>query len=796
MYEFIRYGLNSAASLSTAAYAERTGRPTHRPHTLTIRRVLMAAMLLALLPASSYAQLPSGWTASNIGNPWLKGSAQYSSGTYTISGSGSDIAGSRDQFMFVYQQLQGDGVITARVSSLDRPNDAAKAGVMFRASLTQSSQHALMFVSAAQGTGFQRRISDSGTNRLTAGSTASAPRWIRLERRGSTFSAYESADGATWSLVGTETMSAPATMYVGLAVTSHNTSALANATFRSVSVSTPALPSGWSAGDVGAPAVKGQTTYSAGAFSVTGGGADVWGTADQFQFAYTQIDGDVDIVTRVASVQNTNVWTKAGAMIRASLDAGSAHGSMFVSASRGAAFQRRRTTGATSLSTAGSTAPAPMWVKLSRRGSTITASQSTDGSRWTTVGSDTITLPSRVYVGLAVTSHDASAAAKSVLDSVTVTPVSATQNQAPTVSLTAPANGTHYTAPGTLTLTAAASDSDGRVTRVDFYSNGTIVGSSTASPYSVPWSSVPAGTYTLTAVATDDDAATTTSSPVTIVVDGAGQPPTVSLTAPANGSTYQAPATVTVTASASDADGSIAKVEFYAGTALIGSDASSPFSVAWSNVPAGSYSLTAVAYDNVGAKTTSTARSITVGSNQPPAVALTSPAAGANYLSPTTVGLSANASDANGIASVAFYNGSTLLGTDNTSPYAFTWQNVPAGTYSITALATDTIGGKTTSAAVSITVASSRTAVFTASPDHASVASYLLEVFAAGANPATAAPVASQNLGKPALVNGDCSADITSTLRGLAPGSYFATVSAIEADGSKSRSAPSPNFLR
>src|SRR6185312_8295322 len=92
------------------------------------------------------------------------------------------------------------------------------------------------------------------------------------------------------------------------------------------------------------------------------------------------------------------------------------------------------------------------------------------------------------------------------------------------------------------------------------------------------------------------------------------QPPTVTLTAPANGTSYTAPANMTLTATASDPEGKLAKVEFYRGSTLLGTDTSSPFSFSWTNVAAGSYSLTAVAYDTAGAKRTSAAVSIAVSS--------------------------------------------------------------------------------------------------------------------------------------------------------------------------------------
>jgi chitinase len=186
-------------------------------------------------------------------------------------------------------------------------------------------------------------------------------------------------------------------------------------------------------------------------------------------------------------------------------------------------------------------------------------------------------------------------------------------------------------------------------------------------------------------------------------------PPTVSLTAPASGATFPAPASITLTANAADANGTVSKVEFYQGSTLLGTDTSSPYSFSWTGVAAGTYSLTARATDNAGAATTSATVTVTVTggttSNTPPTVSLTSPASGATFTAPATIGLTANAADANGtVSKVEFYQGSTKLGEDLSAPYSYSWSGVAAGTYSLTARATDNAGATTTSSAVSITV--------------------------------------------------------------------------------------------
>ena len=188
------------------------------------------------------------------------------------------------------------------------------------------------------------------------------------------------------------------------------------------------------------------------------------------------------------------------------------------------------------------------------------------------------------------------------------------------------------------------------------------------------------------------------------------QPPTVNLTSPVNGSTYTAPATVTLAATASDSDGSIARVEFWTGSTLLNADTASPYAYSWAGVAAGSYALRAIAYDNQNATSTSTLVNITVYSsgtpaNQPPVVSLTGPVNGSTYTAPTNITLSATANDPDGtISAVRFYSGTTLLNLDSASPYTYTWTGVSSGTYQLYATATDNQGAVSTSSVVNVTV--------------------------------------------------------------------------------------------
>ena len=321
---------------------------------------------------------------------------------------------------------------------------------------------------------------------------------------------------ATWSSVpaGSYTVAARAVDNLGAATTSA-------AIGVTVVPGASNLPAPWNDGDIGSVALAGGASVSGATWTVTGAGSDVWGTADEFHFAYRQLTGDGSITARVTTVQNVDEWTKAGVMIRETLTPGSPHGFMFLTpgTQKGLAFQRRTTAnGASSHTGAGNGAP-PAWVRLTRVGQAITAYLSADGSTWTVVGTDTIPMAGTVYVGLAVTSHVPGTLASATFTDVTVaTGTTPPPNTPPTVTLTAPANGASFTAPASITVSANAADSDGSVARVEFYAGASLIGTDTGAPYAVSWSNVAAGTYVLTARAFDNAGASTTSGSATVQV--------------------------------------------------------------------------------------------------------------------------------------------------------------------------------------------------------------------------------------------------------------------------------------
>jgi hypothetical protein len=166
-----------------------------------------------------------------------------------------------------------------------------------------------------------------------------------------------------------------------------------------------------------------------GTYTITGSGADIWNVngveADQFHFAYKMLTGAGSIIARVDSVENTNGWAKAGVMIRESLNPDSAHAFACVTPANGVASQGRPSTGGASFNTNQTGITAPYWVKLERSISGLfTVSHSADGSSWEQVTGaipENIQMSSNVYIGLALTSHDAAQTCQAVFSNFSTT---------------------------------------------------------------------------------------------------------------------------------------------------------------------------------------------------------------------------------------------------------------------------------------------------------------------------------------------------------------------------------------
>jgi hypothetical protein len=213
--------------------------------------------------------LPPGWTSVDAGAPPLAGTTDYSTAdsTFYVDGSGSDVYGPNDQFHYSYQTLTGDGTIVARVRYQTNTDPWAKAGLMFKESPTAGAT----WIDAAVTPDVSPNIPNFNGVGCTSGGGCSAPlppvipivgngvrmmyssvglispvsplanyadpnKWLKLQRAGNTFTAYQSNDGVTWSLIGRMTLTMATTATVGLFVTSHDIAQYSSVGFDNVSV--------------------------------------------------------------------------------------------------------------------------------------------------------------------------------------------------------------------------------------------------------------------------------------------------------------------------------------------------------------------------------------------------------------------------------------------------------------------------------------------------------------------------------------------------------------------------------
>jgi RHS repeat-associated protein len=454
--------------------------------------------------------LPPYWLDQDVGPFGLSGSATYTGGTFTVSGAGNQIGSTADGMHFVYQPLSGDGTIVARVVSVEPGGTYAQAGVMIRETLASNATMAYVGNTPQYGNSYFTYRTTTGASANSSQLTAPIPYWVKLVRSGSTFTAYQAADGVNWVQIGSaQTISMATNVYIGLAVSSNNEGALTTATFDNVSINSTAapapvitavsattgsigsqvvisgsgfgatednsivslnavpmtisswsatsititiptgatsgymvvsvapsmndsnpvvfevtaqpLPTSWLDQDVGSVGRAGSATYANGTFTVNAAGWQIGSTADGMHFVYQPLSGDGTIVARVISVDPSGTYAQAGVMIRETLASNATMAYVGNTPQYGNTYFTYRTTTGASANSSQLTAPIPYWVELVRSGSTFTAYMSSDGVSWTQVGSsETISMATNVYIGLAVSSDDASYMTTATFDNVSI----------------------------------------------------------------------------------------------------------------------------------------------------------------------------------------------------------------------------------------------------------------------------------------------------------------------------------------------------------------------------------------
>jgi hypothetical protein len=375
--------------------------------------------------------LAYGWTASDVGSVAAAGSTTHTGFVYNgeglvLSGSGADIWGTADEFHYAWRQMTGNFEVITRITSIENVNAWTKAGLMVRTGATDPvSPHVSIFATPAKGVAFQRRTIRGGTSLSTAGPALTAPLWLRMIRMGTVIKAfYRKNPTDTWTLLGQQAVAGwPATVNVGLAVTSHADGTVADGTF--MGVWTAPLPelTGRAIG-----AATGSVSWDGTTYTVKGSGADIWGTNDAFFFVEMPIGDYRSITARVRVLGNVDPWTKAGVMIRETLSPDSRHADAIVTPSKGIAMQDRATPGGTSASTDQRAGAAPMLLRIRRSESAsggpalFNANYSTDGGLTWRGFCCAASMPMNhlARIGIAVTSHKAGVETTALIDDVRI----------------------------------------------------------------------------------------------------------------------------------------------------------------------------------------------------------------------------------------------------------------------------------------------------------------------------------------------------------------------------------------
>jgi len=191
-------------------------------------------------------------------------------------------------------------------------------------------------------------------------------------------------------------------------------------------------------------------------------------------------------------------------------------------------------------------------------------------------------------------------------------------NQPPVVTLVSPVKSTTYTSPANITIEATASDPDGSITKVEFFSGSTLIGTINSSPFTYVWKNVTEGRYLLTAIATDNQNAKSVSEAVEVVVEksstAVNQLPviTISYTVRGNSKKPRKHDSVKIIADTYDPDGTISKVEFKNGSVILAEVSTAPYEFTIEDIEEGLHIITATAFDNLNASSTSAPIEISV----------------------------------------------------------------------------------------------------------------------------------------------------------------------------------------
>lgn len=400
-------------------------------NTSTISTATYANVTLVTTTPVPPQDCPSGWTCADVGSPALAGGSSQTANGWVVLGAGGDINGTGDQFHFISQAQNGDGGISAQVATLGNTNSYAKAGVMLRLTADPHSPFYAVFVTPGNGIMVQYRTTQGGSAVRQVAIAGTVPAYLKVMRSGMAFTAYTSTDGTTWTVIAGSTvqMTWASASLAGVALTSHNTGQVDGATFVGVTQvgaaappPPPSCPTGWTCADIGNPALAGSQTLTNGVWTVQGAGTDIAGSSDQFYYVYQSLAANGTLSAHITAQTNTNTWAKAGIMVRLSSVPGAPYYALLVTPGNGYVIQYRLTQGGGTTTIKPGAVTLPIYLRITRTGTSFTAYTSSNGTTWTMVANSTTVVASltgSLLSGMAVTSHNSSHLGSATFDSLT-----------------------------------------------------------------------------------------------------------------------------------------------------------------------------------------------------------------------------------------------------------------------------------------------------------------------------------------------------------------------------------------
>lgn len=360
--------------------------------------------------SSASGQTPVG--SVDIGAVAITGSSVQTADGWSVSGSGSDIWGSRDQFHYLHFNRNADVTVTCLVNDFTGSDHSwRKAGIMFRNKIGEGGSAQSMIAVTGWGVSHQTRAQDNSSTGSYHGSYPVSAVWIRLVKQGSTITSFIKRDGEyDFMQYNSVEVTFGESFYVGLAVTSHDNTKLATLDVSHFEISDdvfslPSVPV--EVGDTG-NTVWGQEVGD-GVWSVNAAGTGIGGTADSFGFFDTEHFGDITATLHLEKLVRRNNDSKGGLMMRASRAVDAPHVSLLVTAKDGITMFSRATTGGDTVSKNVGVWQEDMELRLVKTGNSVECSyKHASAPAWFVIGTATADLDSAAtfHVGQAVSSAD------------------------------------------------------------------------------------------------------------------------------------------------------------------------------------------------------------------------------------------------------------------------------------------------------------------------------------------------------------------------------------------------------